>query len=153
LLGVGDDGEVWLSPARDTLLAEAAVSAAGELAPGVGQSISVPHDILRDADAEAGGDAKAMITALEDRNVPLWQAQELAGMLLGQAARGQFGVERVGRDGQMRRADRVIAFYDTDAGRYLFQLRRNPDGRDWATVTPADNQLLAQRIWEMLDEL
>jgi hypothetical protein len=53
----------------------------------------------------------------------------------------------------MRRADRVIAFYDTDAGRYLFQLRRNPDGRDWATVTPADNQLLAQRIWEMLDEL
>ena len=153
LLGVVDDGEVWLIPARDTLLAEAAVSAAGELAPGVGQSISVPHDILRDADAEAGGDAKAMITALEDRNVPLWQAQELAGMLLGQEARGQFGVERVGRDGQMRRADRVIAFYDTDAGRYLFQLSRNPDGRDWATVTPADNQLLSQRIWEMLDEL
>ena len=153
LLGVVDDGEVWLIPARDTLLAEAAVSAAGELAPGVGQSISVPHDILRDADAEAGGDAKAMVTALEDRNVPLWQAQELAGMLLGQEARGQFGVERVGRDGQMRRADRVIAFYDTDAGRYLFQLSRNPDGRDWATVTPADNQLLSQRIWEMLDEL
>jgi hypothetical protein len=153
LLGVVDDGEVWLIPARDTLLAEAAVSAAGELAPGVGQSISVPHDILRDADAEARGDAKAMVTALEDRDVPLWQAQELAGMLLGQESRGQFGVERVGRDGQMRRADRVIAFYDTDAGRYLFQLRRNPDGRDWATVTPADNQLLAQRIWEMLDEL
>jgi hypothetical protein len=74
-------------------------------------------------------------------------------MLLGQEARGQFGVERIGRDGQPHRADRVVAFYDTDAGRYLFQLHRNPDGRDWATVTPADNQLLAQRICELLDEL
>lgn len=153
LLGVVDNGEVWLIPARDAVLAEAAVSVAGDLGPGVGQSISVPHDILRAADAEARGDAKAMVTALGDRDVPLWQAHELAGMLLGQEARGQFGVERIGRDGQPRRADRVVAFYDTDAGRYLFQLCRNPDGRDWATVTPADNQLLAQRIWEMLDEL
>jgi hypothetical protein len=150
LLGVVDNGEVWLIPARDTLLAEAAVSVVGELAPGIGQSITLPHKILREADAEAAGDAKAMVTALEDRGVELWQAQELAGMLLGQQARGQFGVERVGRDGQLHRADNVIAFYDTDAGRYLFQLGRDSDGRDWATVTPADNQLLAQRIWEML---
>ena len=85
----------------------------------------MPHDILRDADAEARGDAKAMVTALEDRDVPLWQAQELSGMLLGQEARGQFGVERIGRDGQLHRADRVIAFYDTDAGRYLFQFWSN----------------------------
>jgi hypothetical protein len=151
LLGVVDNGEVWLIPARDTLLAEAAVSVAGELASGIGQSITLPHHILREADIEAQGDAKAMVTALEDRGVQLWQAQELAGMLLGQGARGQFGVERLGRDGQLRRADHVIAFYDTDAGRYLFQLGPNTDGRDWATVTPADNQLLAQRIWEMLE--
>jgi hypothetical protein len=53
----------------------------------------------------------------------------------------------------MRRADRVIAFYDTDAGRYLFQLGRNTDGRDWVTVTPADSQLLVKRVWELLDEV
>jgi hypothetical protein len=152
LLGVVDTGEVWLIPTRPGGLADAAVSVAGELAPGVGQSISVPHDILVEADTQARGEAKALVTALEDRDVPLWQAQELAGMLVGQEARGQFGVERAGRDGLMRRADRVVAFYDTDAGRYLFQLGRNTDGRDWATVTPAGSQLLAQRLRELLDE-
>jgi hypothetical protein len=151
LLGVVDNGEVWLIPARDTLLAEAAVSVIGDLGPGIGQSMTLPHKILVDADAETRGDAKALVTALEDRGVELWQAQELAGMLLGQEARGQFAVERVGRDGLLHRADGVVAFYDTDAGRYLLQLTTNPDGQDWITVAPADNQLLTQRIWEMLD--
>ncbi|MEC3977079.1 ESX secretion-associated protein EspG [Amycolatopsis sp. H20-H5] len=152
MLGVIDAGEMWLIPARSSSLAEAAVSVAGELGPGVGQSISVPHEVLRSADAAAQGDPKALVTALEDHRVPLWQAQELSGMLLGQEARGQFGVERVGRDGTLRRAGRVIAFYDTDAGRYLFQINRNSDGRDWATVAPADNALLVQRVEELIDE-
>jgi hypothetical protein len=152
LLGVIDEGEVWLIPARSSSLAEAAVSVAGELGPGVGQSISLPHDTLRAADADAKGDPKTLVTALEDRHIPLWQAQELSGMLLGQEARGQFGVERTGRDGTSRRADRVIAFYDTDAGRYLFQVNRNRDGRDWATVAPTDNALLVQRVEELIDE-
>ncbi len=93
-----------------------------------------------------------MVTALEDRGVELWQAQELAGMLLGQEARGQFGAERTGRDGIAHRAGRVVAFYDTDSGRYLFQLGKGADRRDWATVTPADNALLAERIRELVAE-
>ncbi|SDX22561.1 EspG family protein [Amycolatopsis xylanica] len=153
LLGVVDNGELWLIPARTDTLVEAAVSVAGVLAPGIGQSISVPHESLVAADAEAAGEAKALVTALEDRGLPLWQSQELAGMLLGQEARGQFGVERRGRDGIAHRADRVVSFFDTDAGRYLFQLARNTDGRDWATVTPADNALLAGKVWDLLDRL
>ena len=109
------------------------------------------YDVLRKADAMAQGDAKALVTALEDLDIPLWQGQELAGMLLGQEARGQFGAERAGRDGRPRRAESVVAFYDTDAGRYLFQVARNRDGRDWATITPADNHLLATRIRELAD--
>lgn len=151
-LGVLDGGEVWLIPARDSSFAESAVSVIGELDAGVGQSISMPHAVLVEADAEAEGDAHALVTALEDRGVTLWQAQELAGMFLGAVARGQFGAERRGSDGRMRRASRVLAFHDTDAGRYLFQLSRNNDGQVWATVTPADNRLLAQKIWELLDE-
>ncbi|WP_020669368.1 ESX secretion-associated protein EspG [Amycolatopsis nigrescens] len=153
LLGVVDGDEVWLIPARDALLPEAAISVTGELQAGVGRSVSLPHDVLRAADADARGDAKALVTALEDRQVPLGQAQELAGMLVGMVARGQFGVERLGRDGHPRRAGRVIAFHDTDAGRYLFQLARNSDGRDWSTIAPADNHLLAKRVWELLDEV
>lgn len=152
LLAVVDNEEVWLIPARDTSLPSSAVSVAGELHAGTGHSVSVPHDVLRAADAAAMGEPQALVTALSDRGVELWQAQELAGMLVGMTARGQFGVERLGRDGAMHRADRVIAFYDTDAGRYLVQVGGG-DTRDWATVAPADNQLLATRIWELLDEV
>ncbi|KAA9161075.1 ESX secretion-associated protein EspG [Amycolatopsis acidicola] len=153
LLGVVDRGEVWLIPARDTSLPQSAVSVAGELAPGVGHSVSLPHGLLRTADSEAKGDPKALVTALEDKGVELWQAQELAGMMVGVLARGQFGVERLGRDGAMHRAGRVIAFHDTDAGRYLVQLGGGGDGQDWLTVAPADNNLLATRVWELLEEV
>ncbi|MFD9896222.1 ESX secretion-associated protein EspG [Amycolatopsis sp. NPDC059027] len=152
LLGVVDEGQVWLIPAREGMLPEAAVSVAGELDPGVGQAVSVPHDVLMAADADARGEAKALVTALEDRRIPLFQAQELAGMLLGQEARGQFGAERIGRDGVAHRTSRVVAFYDTDAGRYLFQLGKDADGSDWATIAPADNALLADRVRELLAE-
>ncbi|WP_307845750.1 ESX secretion-associated protein EspG [Saccharomonospora sp. NB11] len=153
VLGVVDSGEVWLIPSRDEALAASAVSVAGELAPGVGRSVSVPHDVLIEADAEARGDAKALVPALQDRGVELWQAQELAGMLLGMVTRGQFGAQRLDRDGRVRRAERVVAFYDTDAGRYLFQVAPGGDRRDWATVAPADNTLLAERVWELLGDV
>lgn len=153
LLAVVDRDEVWLIPARDTSLPQSAVSVAGDLHGGVGRSVSVPHRLVRAADADAQGDPKALVTALGDRGVELWQAQELAGMLVGLTARGQFGVERLGRDGTMRRAGRVIAFHDTDSGRYLVQLGTGADGQDWVTVAPADNQLLSTRIWELLDEV
>ena len=152
LLAVVDAGEVWLIPAQEGRLPEAAVSVAGELEPGIGQTVSVPHEALRAADAAASGEAKALVTALEDRGVQLWEAQELSGMLLGQEARGQFGAERTGRDGVTHRASRVVAFFDTDSGRYLFQLGAGSDRRDWATVTPADNALLAERVRELLAE-
>lgn len=153
LLGVVDGDEVWLIPARDGSLAEAAVSVVGELGAGVGHSVSVPHEVLVAADSDARGDPQALVTALEDRGVELWHAQELAGMFVGMLARGQLGVQSLGRDGQQHRNDRVVAFYDTDAGRYLFQLEQGADGRTWGTVTPADNAVLANRVWELLGEL
>lgn len=152
VLGVVDNGEVWLIPATEDGLAEAAVSVAGDLGPGIGQTVSLPYEVVKSADAAAKGDAKALVTALEDRGIPLFQAQELSGMLLGQEARGQFGAERTSRDGVVHRAGRVVAFFDTDAGRYLFQVGRDGDGREWATVTPADNALLATRIRELVAE-
>jgi hypothetical protein len=152
VLAVVDNDEVWLIPATEDGLPEAAVSVAGDLSPGVGQTVSIPYDVLRSADAAAKGDPKALVTALEDRGVVLFQAQELSGMLLGQEARGQFGAERSGRDGMPHRAARVVAFFDTDAGRYLFQVARDREGREWATITPADNALLATRIRELMAE-
>jgi len=149
VLAVVDRDEVWLIPADAGALAEAVVSVAGTLDAGVGQSISVPHDVLVKADLVAGGEPKALVTALEDRGVGLWEAQELAGMLVGQEARGQFCAERVLRDGTVRRSPQVAGYYDTDSGRYLFQVTVNPDGSEWATVSPADNAVLTERVREL----
>lgn len=148
ILAVIDGNEVWLIEARGSALAEAAVSVAGDMPSGHGRSISLPHDTLRDASAEAGKDAEKFLLALERRGIPLSDAQELARMCDGMSTRGQFGVER-GRD----RAGRVVAFHDTPDGRFLHQLRPSTDGRNWSTVTPASNQRLASCIWELLQEV
>ena len=153
VLGVVDGEEVWLIPARDSSLAEAAVSVAGQTPPGRGQSVSVPSEILRVADEEAGGDPARLIICLESRGIALEQAQLLAGMLSGMTMRGQFGVERRERTGRMRRASRIVAFHDTANGRYVYVNRPSTDGRLWSTITPADNNRLVTCVLELFDEL
>jgi hypothetical protein len=148
LLAVVDRGEVWLIESRATALADAAVSVAGDAQAGRGRSTSVPHETLRAASKDAGLDAEKLVLALERRGIPLSEAQELAGMCDGMTTRGQFGAER-GR----KRAGRVVSFHDTPSGRYLHQLRPSTDGRNWSTITPVDNQRLAARLWELLDEV
>lgn len=153
ILGVIDGDECWLIPARASSIAESAVSIAGEQPAGVGQSVTLPHAVLVDAATQAGSDAHALVTALQDRGVELFDAQELAGMLLGTTTKGQFGVERENGHGGRSRPPHVVAFHDTDAGRYLMQLEPSGDDVDWCTVTPTDNNLLAERVWELLAEV
>lgn len=120
--------------------------------PGPGRSVTMPYEQLRQADADAGGDPRTLITALQDRGLALQDAQELAGMFAGQQACGQLGAQRVDSDRRVRRAGRVVAFYETDAGRYLLQLGTGSDGRVWATIAPANNDLLVERLRELVAE-
>lgn len=153
LLAAIDGPEVWLIPARDTALAEAAVSVAGETAAGPGYSVSVPTDVLMAADKAASGDPRAFGAALKRGGVPVSDAKMLANMVGGMRLRGQFGAARVQRDQRMVRADRVVAFHDTTYGRYVYLAKPNNDGRMWSTITPADNQRLATCVRELLDEI
>lgn len=153
LLAVVDRGEVWLIGSRATALAESAVSVAGQMPAGAGRSVSVPNDVLREAAEDAGHDPQRLITALEAHGVGLRDAQELAAMFHGIGTRGQFGAERARSGAAPARADRVVAFHDTPSGRYLHQVRPSTDGRRWSTITPADNQLLASCVWELLNEV
>lgn len=154
VLAVVDRSEVWLIPARDSSLAEAAVSVAGQHPAATrGHSVSLPAAVLAAADAEAGGSPAAMITRLTERAVPLSEAQAVAGMLAGMSLRGQFGAQRRARDGRMVRAGRVVGMHDTPDGRYLFLTRPSTDGSDWSTLTPAGNDRIAGCLWELLDEV
>ncbi|CAM3436379.1 ESX secretion-associated protein EspG [Kibdelosporangium persicum] len=152
-LAVVDEGQVWLIPARDTALAESAVSVAGEMVAGPGRSVSLPNDLVTAADNESHGDTRKFITTLEAKGVALTDAQTLTSMLGGITTRGQFGAERRHRDQRIVRAERVVAFHDTPEGRYLDLVKPSPDGRTWLTVSPADNQRLATFVWELLEEI
>ena len=153
LLAVVDNDQVWLIPARPTSFVQAAVSVAGECPAGGGRSVSVPLETLRAAEEESGGEAPAVITALNRHGVALADAQELAAMFTNIEARGQFGAELTLRDGRIRRADRVVAFHDTDWGRYLYLARSEGGRAPWVTVAPANNARIAENVAELLDEL
>ncbi|MGW5051138.1 ESX secretion-associated protein EspG [Actinokineospora sp. NPDC004072] len=152
MLGAVDRGEVWLIPARATALADAAVSIAGESPAGPGRSVSLPTEVLLEADSRSGGDAQRLITLLAERDLPFSEAQALAAMVSGMGVRGQFGAERAQRDQRRVRAGRVVAFHDTAEGRYLYLARPANDGRMWSTITPADNARLTASVRELIDE-
>jgi len=153
ILAVIDRGEVWLIPARDTSFIEAAVSVIGTCPAGRGQSVSVPAESLRGADAESDGEPQALVTALNRRGVGLGAAHHVARMFTGITARGQFGAERTTRDGRVLRAPRVVAFHDTPEGRYLYLVAPSADGHEWATVTPVDSGRLIAGVRDLVNEL
>lgn len=153
VLAVIDQGEVWLIPARHTSFVEAAVSVIGTCPVGRGRSVSVPLDALRAADADADGDVRALADGLTEHGVGPDAAHDLAAMFTGIIARGQFGAERMTRDGRIQRASRVVAFHDTHRGRYLYLAAPSADGRQWATVTPVDSDRLIASVSELVDEL
>jgi hypothetical protein len=74
-------------------------------------------------------------------------------MIEGTRRRGQFGAAVRDREGHRTAARRVVAFHNTDKGRYLMVDRRTADGRVWTTVAPATEQLLAEHIEAMLARL
>jgi hypothetical protein len=153
LLAAVDGPEVWLIPARDSALAEAAVSVAGETPAGPGYSVSLPTDALMAADKMANGDPRELAIALQRKGIAGPDAKTLAGMVAGMGLRGQFGASRLQRDQRVVRADRVVSFHDTDRGRYVYLAKPNNDGRMWTTITPADNHRLVACVLELLDEI
>lgn len=62
---------------------------------------------------------------------------------------GQIGVNLRSAAGGRSRTP-VLGWFDTDSGRYLTQVSRGSDGRDWLTVAPADAATLRHRVGEMM---
>jgi hypothetical protein len=153
LLAAVDGPEVWLIPARQSSIAEAAVSIAGDVVAGPGFSVSLPTDVLTAADAKARGDVREFAAALTQKGVPGTDAKIMVDMVTGMNVRGQFGVTRMQRDQRMARADRIVAFHDTERGRYVHLAKPNNDGRVWSTITPADNRRLVTCVQELMAEV
>ncbi len=65
---------------------------------------------------------------------------------------GQFAAYLRDRGGRTARSPEV-AWFDTDAGRYLMQSQRQRDGHNWVTIAPADNPRIAAQLNQHLTAL
>ncbi|WP_406689022.1 ESX secretion-associated protein EspG [Saccharopolyspora sp. ID03-671] len=154
LLTVVDGDVVEMTPIRGGSLAEAAVSVAGDVPPGPGRAVSLPHDVLRKASEAAGARGPLVLTdELRILGIGHDDAADVANMADNMGIRGQFGAEGNPGRGKPDRAGRVVAFHDTDRGRYLHVVRPSGDGRAWSTIAPADNARLATYTRELLTEV
>jgi hypothetical protein len=117
------------------------------------RSVSVPAADL-DRAAVAGQSASRMENALRESGLARADAQKIAQVLGGVTRMGQFGAAsrsvRHGRSGPRRRGPYAVSFYDSAEGRWQFTRRPSSDGREWATLSPADQPRLVHAVSELL---
>jgi hypothetical protein len=147
------DGKLTLRPIFGSGLCREIVTLLPEQPAGPGSSVSISREQLDPAARAAGSSLYGFAERLIEAGVPGDQARTLVRMIDGTRRRGQFGAAVGDRDGHRHAARRVVAFHDTDGGRYLMVDRTTADGRVWTTVTPATAQLLAEHIQALLDSL
>ncbi|GAA2357076.1 ESX secretion-associated protein EspG [Saccharopolyspora halophila] len=154
VLVIVDGDVVEITPIRSGALADAAVSVAGDTPPGPGRAVSLPNDTLRQAASIAGTtDRLAFTDELRAAGIPHSDAADVAAMSAGMTVRGQLGAEANPDRGRPERAERVVAFHDTEQGRYLHVVRHTGDGRGWSTIAPASNARLAEYAGDLLAEV
>lgn len=120
---------------------------------GPGRSVTVATADF-EAAAEAGGANKAAFeSALYERGVRGDDVATLLEMIKDVTATGNFGCAVRDHLGRRRRADRVVAFFDTEDGRYANVRKPGVDGTLWTTLSPADPRRLAGHVQAMVDEL
>ncbi|AHI02165.1 hypothetical protein GCM10010174_33110 [Kutzneria viridogrisea] len=151
VLAVLHEGQLGLDPLPGGAVARAAVDLLPVVPAGPGRSVSLPSTILRAAGCGGGTvDGKGFEVALRAQGVPAEDARELRLMLDGVVRRGTFGVTVADELGREHRADHVVAWSDTERGRYLMEDSRAMDGRGWTTVAPADNRRLVGQVQRLL---
>jgi hypothetical protein len=63
---------------------------------------------------------------------------------------GQFTASVKDRNGQEAKLS-TLAWFDTEAGRYLMSSHQATDGQHWLTYAPADNARIAQQLYGLLE--
>ncbi|MFI9011836.1 ESX secretion-associated protein EspG [Actinosynnema sp. NPDC053489] len=118
------------------------------------RSVSLLASDLDRAAASAGQSASRLEKSLRDVGLARADAQKISQVLGGVTRMGQFGAAartvRQGHLGPRRRGAYAVSFYDTAEGRWQFTRRPSRDGREWATLSPADQPRLVQAVSELL---
>jgi hypothetical protein len=141
-----------LSDAPVTGLANQALSVLPAVAAGPGESITL-NSITLDAAARTSTTPEEFELALRRHEMRVRDASILRTMVGGVRRQGQFGASATNRWGHRRRAPHVIGFFDTAGGRYLQLRTTGEDGRQWSTISPADDRLLLSQLTDLLNTI
>ncbi len=156
----GDFGAVaTLSGDRITLrraagsgLPTAVVGALPQHPAGTGHSVTMPSASLEAAVQKSDGTPKGLENSLKQHGVRDDDAKTLVKMFTNLVHTGNFGAAARDRYGKRCRPERVVAFFDTEDGRYLQQRRASPGTEPWSTFTPTDLRRLTFQLDELLAE-
>jgi hypothetical protein len=150
-IGVLTGGTFRFSEITPGGLSRAVVALLPEHPAGSGASVTLPSEVLSSACAAAGRDPTRLLPALVERGLRGEDARQLAEALTGIGGAGQFGVAWQDRWGRRVRADHVVGFVDSAAGRFLLETATPPPGaRRWTTIAPTDPIRLAGQIDRLL---
>ncbi|MFF0149654.1 ESAT-6 protein secretion system EspG family protein [Amycolatopsis sulphurea] len=132
-------GQVLLRPARPEALAEELISELPTLPPATGPAMSVPEPDLRHA-------AKGTPARRDVRRV-------LDVTMLPRTGAGQITATVRDRLGRRRSNSDTCTYYDTQQGRYLFSISKEPGHDRHINVTPARPETMTAQLRALLDNL
>lgn len=141
---------------RSTSATSLAGAITGLLPPapaGPGRSVSIPTTDFEAAAKQGGADRVAFEQALYGRGIRSDDVANLLEMIKDVTSSGNFGCAMRDHLGRRRRGERVVAFFDTEDGRYANVRKPGVDGSLWTTLSPADTRRLTGHVQSMLDEL
>jgi hypothetical protein len=134
-------------------LAETITSLLPPAPAGPGRSVSLPTADFEAAAKAGGTDKHAFEQALYARGIRGDDVATLLEMIKDVTGSGNFGCAMRDHLGRRRRAERVVAYFDTEDGRYANVRKPGVDGSLWTTLSPADTRRLTGHVQSMLDEL
>lgn len=152
-LVVLSQGQLTLRRASAANLAGAAFGVLPARPAGSGRSVTLRSEDFEAAANDASRTRDGFRAALRTRGVRADDADALTEMIDDVKATGNFGAAARDRLDRRMRADRVVAFFDTDDGRYVQIRRKSADGNLWTTISPADSRKLVHHIDELLTEI
>jgi hypothetical protein len=147
---VGD--RITLRRAAGSGLPTAVLSQLPSHPAGSGHSVTMPSADLEAAVKDSDGSSKGLEQALRGRGLREEDAGALVKMFTGLVHTGNFGAAARDRYGKRCRPDRVVAFFDTEEGRYLQQRRTSSSAEPWSTFSPTDSRRLTHQVDELLAE-
>lgn len=144
--------ELSFKPCAGSGLASAVLAALPTHPAGTGHSVTLPSDDLDKAVQGSDGTPKGLEAAFRGIGLREDDAKALVKMFTGLQHTGNFGAAARDRYGKRWRPDRVVAFFDTEEGRYLQQRRASNGTPAWSTFSPTDARRLTHQVDELLAE-